>query len=322
MAQAVGAHSSYDEPIGTGGNREDLSDILFDVSPTETPILTAMKKNMATATNHEWLTDELADAADNAHVEGDDATGVVGPASRIRLGNYAQIFKKHAVVTGTQEKVLKGGGVKSEMAYQTARRLQEIKNDCERAMVGVNSAKVAGDDSTARRLGSLTTYLSGDSFQSGDGTGPAGNGADTPVDGTPRAFDEAILKSGLETLWNQSGGNENIIALAGSFNRGAISTFTASSTRYVTTDDKRLVSSIDVYDGDFHTVTVTPDRFSLKGNVLLIDPEYLACSELRPAQTTDLAKLGDSTRKEIVWEVTLEVCNPKAHVNIAGLTTS
>lgn len=322
MTQAVGAHSSYDEPIGTGGNREDLSDILFDLSPTETPALTAMKKNKATATNHEWLTDSLADPADNAHIEGDDATPVA-PDSRSRLGNYTQIFKKHAVVTGTQEKVLKGGGVKSEMAYQTARRLKEIKRDCERAMVGVNNAKVGGSDTVARELGSLTTYLSGDSFQGGAvSTAPAGNGADTPTDGTPRALDETILKGGLEQLWNQSGGNENILALAGSFNRGIISTFTASSTRYVTTDDKKLVASIDVYDGDFHTVTVTPDRYSLAGNLLLLDPEYLACSELRSAQTTDLAKLGDSTRKEIVWEVTLEVCNPLAHINIAALTTS
>ena len=321
MTQAVGAHSSYDEPIGTGGNREDLSDILFDLSPTETPALTAMKKNNATATSHDWLTDTLADPADNAHIEGDDATPVE-PASRVRLANYTQIFKKHAVVTGTQEKVLKGGGVKSEMAYQAARRLKEIKRDCERAMVGVNNAKVAGSDTVARELGSLTTYLDDTSFQSADGTPPAGNGVDVPTDGTPRALDEDILKGGLEQLWNQSGGNENIIALAGSFNRGIISTFTASSTRYVTTDDKKLVASIDVYDGDFHTVTVTPDRYSLAGNLLLIDPEYLACSELRAAQTTDLAKLGDSTRKEIVWEVTLEVCNPLAHINIAALTTS
>lgn len=320
MAQAEGAHSSYDEPIATGGNREDLSDILFDVSPTETPFITMAKKNRSTATNHEWLTDALEDPADNAHVEGDDAAPV-DPASRVRLGNYTQIFKKHAVVTGTQERVLKGGGIKSEMAYQVARRLKAIKRDAERAMVGLSNAKVAGDDTTARQLGSFDTYLSDTSYQ-GSGTAPAGNGVDIPVAGIARAFDEDILIAALAVLWEQSGGNENIAALTGAFNRGIVSTFTASSTRYVTTDDKKLVASIDVYDGDFHTVTVMPDRFTLSENVFLVDQEYVSIADLRPVFTKDLAVIGDSIRKEIVWETTLEICNPLAHINLADLTVA
>ena len=321
MTTPVGAHSTYNEPIATGGNREDLSDILFDVSPTETPFITACKKNRATATNHEYLTDRLEDATgDNAAIEGEDANPVQA-ASRVRLGNYTQILTKNALVTGTQERVLKGGGIKSEMAYQVARRLKAIKRDCETSMVGVNNAKVAGDEATPREMGSLSTYLSGTSFQGGNAsTPPAGNGADTPVDGDPRAFTEDLLQDALAALWEQSGGNENIMMLTGSALRGTLSTFTASSTRYVTTDDKKLVASIDVYDGDFHTVTVAPDRFTLSANVFLIDQEYVACSDLRPVFTKDLAITGDTTRKQIVWETTLEVCNPLAHMNVAALT--
>jgi len=322
MAQAVGAHSTYDEPIATGGNREDLSDVLFDVSPTETPFITAIKKNKATATSHDWLTDILEDPADNAHIEGDDATPV-DPSSRVRLNNFTQIFKKHAVVTGTQEKVLKGGGIKSEMAYQVARRLKAMKRDAERAFIGVANPKVAGDDTTARELGSFTTYLADTSYQGGTGaTAPAGNGVDAGAPGTPRALTEDILKGALEVLWNQSGGNENILGIAGSHVRGVVSTFTASSTRYVTTNDKKLVASIDVYDGDFHTVTMSPDRYSMADSLFLVDSEYAAVSDLRPAFTKDLAVTGDSIRKEVVWECTLEVCNPLAHVEIAGLLTA
>lgn len=322
MAQAVGAHSTYDEPIATGGNREDLSDVLFDVSPTETPFISAIKKGKSTATAHDWLTDALESPAENAHIEGGDAVPA-DAASRIRLGNFTQIFKKHAVVTGTQEKVLKGGGVKSEMAYQVARRLKAMKRDAERALVGVATVKVAGDDVTARKLGSVESYLSGTSYLGGAGSvAPTGNGVDVGTPGTPRALTEDILKIGLEQLWNQSGGNENILAVCGSHVRGVISTFTASSTRYVTTDDKKLVASIDVYDGDFHTVTVTPDRYSDPASLFLIDPEYMSLADLRPASTKDLAVNGDATRKEVVWETTLEVCNPLAHVQLAGLLDS
>lgn len=322
MAQAIGAHSSYDEPIATGGNREDLSDILFDVSPTETPFITAAKKGKSTATNHEWLTDELEDPANNAHIEGDNAAPV-DAASRLRLGNYTQIFKKHAVVTGTQEKVLKGGGIKSEMAYQTARRMKAMKRDAERAVVGVSNAKVAGDDTTPRELGSFDTYMTADTYFGGAGfVAPTGNSQDTPTKGTARAMDEDIFKAGLEKLWVNSGANENVQAIVGAHVRGVISTFTASSTRYVTTDDKKLVASIDVYDGDFHTVTITPDRFSQQDACIILDGEYVSIADLRPAFTKDLAVLGDSTRKEIVWETTLEVCNPLAHVYIDALLTA
>jgi hypothetical protein len=322
MAQAVGAHSTYDEPIATGGNREDLSDVLFDVSPTETPFITAIKKNKATATAHDWLTDVLEDPADNAHIEGDDATPT-DPASRVRLSNFTQIFKKHAVVTGTQEKVLKGGGIKSEMAYQVARRLKAMKRDAERAFIGIANPKVAGDDVTARELGSFETYMTSDTYLPGaTGSGPTGNGVDVGDEGTPRALTELILTAATAVLWNQSGGNENILGITGSYNRGVVSTFTASSTRYVTTDDKKLVASIDVYDGDFHTITMSPDRYSAADSLWLVDTEYAAVSDLRPAFTKDLAVTGDSIRKEVVWECTLETCNPLAHIQIAGLTVA
>jgi hypothetical protein len=330
MATVAGAHSSYSEPIATGGNKEDLSDLIHDVSPTDTPGMAAMKKMKATGTAHDYLTDELEDAADNAHVEGEDAAPAAA-ASRIRMSNYTQIFKKHAVVSGTQEKVLKGGGIKSEMAYQVGRRMKAIKRDVERAIFGVNNVKVAGNTTTtAREMGSLSSYLGdseglgGDSYAgNGTSTTPTGDGTDVSDGaGADRAFSEVILTDALGTLWDQSGGNENIIALVGKFNRGKFSSFTASSTRYVTTDDKKLVASIDVYDGDFHTVTAAPDRYSLAGNVFLLDPEFIGLADLRPLHSYDLAKTGDSFRKELVWETTLEVCNPRAHINIADLTSA
>lgn len=320
MAQAVGAHSSYDEPIATGGNREDLSDVLFDVSPTETPFITLAGKGKATATNHEWLTDALTDPATNANIEGDDATPT-DAAARARLGNYTQIFKKHAVVTGTQETVLKGGGVKSEMAYQVARRMKEIKRDAEYAMVGVTTAKVAGNDTTARKLGSFRTYMTAANFFGGAGfAAPTGNGVDAGTTGTNRALTEAIFKAALQALWTNSGGNQNITAICGANQRTAISGFTGSATRYVTTEDKKLVASIDVYDGDFHTVTVSPDRYCNQNAVFLVDSEYVKIADLRSIFSNDLANTGDSSRKQIVWETTLEICNPKAHALIDALT--
>ena len=132
MTQAVGAFDTYTAI----GNREDLSDMIFDVSPSETPFLSAIKRNKATGVNHEWQTDALeAPSATNAHIEGDDATATA-PAPSVRLGNNTQILKKHAVVTGTQEDGVNPAGRNKEMAYQLARRMKAVKTDLEASMIG------------------------------------------------------------------------------------------------------------------------------------------------------------------------------------------
>ena len=109
------------------GNREDLEDVIYSISPTETPFMTMASRVEATAVNHEWQTDALSDAATNAQIEGDDASGGTAvPTSR--MGMYTQIASKYAVVTDTQQAVDKAGRA-SEMSYQVAKRLGELKRN-------------------------------------------------------------------------------------------------------------------------------------------------------------------------------------------------
>lgn len=318
MAIATGSHSTYDE--ASKGNREDLSDIIADVSPTETPLLSMMGRSTAKATTHEWLTDTLTAAADNKHLEGGDATGV-DPAARVRLNNYCQILSKNSVVPGTQEAVDKAG-MKSEMAYQMARRMKEIKRDLEFAMIGQSNVKVAGSESVAREMGSLDSYLFTNIQLVSPSTTPTGNGVDvSDRAGTNAALTQTIVEAALQDIFTNSGGNTELNMLVTAASKGVVSTFTASSTRNVTTDDKKLVASIDVFVGDFHTVRVIPDRYLLAGDAYIIDPEYIKLAELRKIHSFDLAKNGDAIRKQIIWECTLEVCNEKAHSFITDLTT-
>lgn len=315
MAQPTGVVSTYDL---ASGNREDLADVIKDVSPTDTPLFTMAGMNEATATNHEWLTDALTAAAQNANVEGDDANPTA-PAARTRLGNQTQILKKHAVVTGTQEKVDKAG-VKSEMSYQLARRLKEIKRDLEHSLLNPY-AKVVGNDTTARVMGSLHSYLVTNNQLAGGSSDPTGDGTDLSDGlGGDRALSETILQAGLQSLYTNSGGNESVNMVVSASHKTLVSGFSSAATRYVTTDDKKLVASIDVYVGDFHTVRVIPDRYIDANHAFVIDPEYIKCSQLRSVHSYDLAKTGDSHRKEVIWELTLEVCDEKAHVMIGDLT--
>lgn len=324
MTQIVGAKSSYQEPTVTGGNREDLSDILYDVSPTDTPFISNAKKGSAEGTHHEWLTDELSAPVKNAVVEGN----VAQPAkagSRVRIGNYTQILEKTASVTGTQEKAKKGGGIKSEMAYQVARRMKEIKRDLEKSCVGANpQIQKAGSDTVAREMGSLVTYLNDKSYFANTvgATMPTGDGKTLPVSGAARVFDNTLLTTALQNMWTNSGGSENISAIMGAAIRGAFSKLPGTATRYVSTDDARLQASIDVYDGDFHTVTAMPDRWSDPATMFLIDWDYVSIDDYRPIFSQDLAVTGDGMSKQIIWETTLKVGNPLALAAIDGLKAS
>ena len=316
MAQPDGTFSSYDAI----GNREDLTDVIWDVSPSETPVLSAMKKGTARATLHEWQTDALAAPAANAQVEGDDAVPVDADPT-VRLNNQCQILTKHVVVSGTQEKVDKAGR-NSEVAYQTAKRLAEIKTDLEWAMLngggvaGIGNAKVAGDNVTAREMGSIQTYLSTNYISAGtDGTASAGDGSDVMTAGTGTAFTEAMLTALLQDIYTV-GGMPKVLVVSPT-NKGVVSTFVGGGTHFVDKDNKKLVNSVDVYIGDFHTLTVMPSRQCSPENVLAIDPSHVSYAELRPVSASPLAVTGDSTRKQIVMEGTLAVLNQNAHGIIA-----
>lgn len=316
MAIATGAHSTYDED--DIGNREDLSDVIFDVSPLDTPFLSMMGRTKATAVTHEWLTDVIEAAADNKALEGGDATGVaVDP--RVRRNNTCQILDKVPVVTGTQEEA-DSAGVKSEMAYQVARRMKAIKRDLEFAMIGQSNAKVTGAAATAREMASFDAYLTTNNQLATESSAPTGDGTDvSDFAGVDRDLSETILTAGLQSLYTNSGGNSSVNMLLTAAQKAKFSAMTANATRYVTNDQKELVSSVDVYVGDFHTVKAVPDRQLQSGISFIVDPEYVKLAELRKLHSYDLAKQGDSHRKQLIWECTLEVCNEKAHVLIGDL---
>lgn len=333
MAQLTAENSYQHRNTGTtGGNREDLSDIIYDVSPTETPFVTmAGSAGAASGVHHEWLTDELQAPSNNYVPEGHVAEPKKA-SPRTRLGNYTQILEKTAAVTGTQEKVDKAG-VKSEMAYQVARRMKEIKRDLELICVGKAAAgggltalpqiAAAGSDTDPRKMASFITFLNDktyfDSATGGSATKPTGDGKTLPVVGTtPVAFSDDILTAALEQMW-ENGSTENLSAIMGKNIRGAFSKLAGTATRYVSTDDARLQASIDVYDGDFHTVTAVPDRYSDPAAMFLVDPANVGIADLRPIFSQDLATTGDGMSKQIIWETTIKVNNPLAHGVIVGI---
>ena len=305
------------------GNREDLTDMIYDISPTETPFMSSIGKTKATATFHEWQTDSLADATvNNAAVEGADASSAtLSPTTRV--GNRTQISQKTIQIAGTEETIDKAGR-KSEKAYQLAKASSELKRDMEKIMLA-NQAASAGDSTTARTLGSLQAWLNTNAVLGAGGT--AGSlGTTARVSGTDAAFTEAMLKSAVKSAYT-NGGNPTVLMVSPT-QKQVVSTFAGiAEQRYAAPANKQttIVGAADVYLSDFGTLSVVPNRFTTPDaddngeQAFVLDPEYAAVAFLRPFQTNELAKTGDSEKTQLLVEYTLEVKNEAAHAIIADL---
>jgi hypothetical protein len=300
------------------GQREDLTDIIYDISPTETPFMSSIGKTKATAVYHEWQTDSLAAATTaNAAIEGADATSAT-LAPTVRLGNYTQIIQKTVQVSGTLDTVNKAGR-KSEKAYQLAKASAELKRDLETILMA-NQGRSAGSSTIARKLGSILSWIKTNSSVGTDGADPATIGVSTRTDGTVRTFTEALLKTVVSEVY-VSGGSPKIL-MVGAAGKQKVSSFAGiAAQRYMAPGNTptTIIGAADVYMSDFGTMSVVPNRFMRTRDALILDPEYAALAYLRPFQTNDLAKTGDSENTQLLAEVTLEVKNEAAHGIVADL---
>lgn len=303
------------------GNREDLSDDIYRIDPTETPFVSSIDKaGAATAVNHEWQTQALAavDSA-NAVLEGDDATTDAATPT-VRLANICQISDKVARVTGTQQAV-EHAGRDDELAYQEMLKGLELKRDIESILVGTNQAKVTGDATTARKTASVLSWIKTNTSKAGSDPSAA-DGTGTRSDGTQRAFTEAQLKTVLQSIWT-NGGKPDVV-MTGAFNKQVFSTFTGRATQMEDTKSKKIVASVDAYESDFGTIKVAPNRFQRSRDVLVLQTDMWGLAHLsgRKMISVPLAITGDSRRKQMISEYVLEARNEKASGGVFDLTTS
>jgi len=311
MAQPTNTYDSYDQT----GIREDLANVIYKISPEETPFFSKCKKGKATNTYHEWQTDALRASADNAHIEGDDTTASARTATT-RLGNYTQIVKDAARISGTDMGLDKAGRGK-EMAYQVAKIGKELRLDIERACF-LNNARVAGNSTTAREFAGIPTWLTTSTQAGVGGSDATGDGTDARTDGTQAALTQAMLNTALQTAWAAGGKPDTLYA--GAFNVDAIAGFTGSNNQRNTVDKREVSYAVDVYMTSFGTVEIVPSREMRARDMLVLQSDMWSIPVLRPFKTEDLAKTGDNERGDGIGEVTLENKTPWATCPMHSVT--
>lgn len=323
MAIITNTFTRYDAK----GLREQLSDIIYDISPQDTPFISSSGRGSASQTLFEWQTDSLAAAVStNQQIEGDDIATWPSTAATVRVGNYTQISRKLLILSGTLEVVNKAGR-RSELAYQIAKRGAELKRDMEKNLLD-NVGGDAGSSSTARKSATLAAWLKTNTdFGTGgvDPTYTSGVPGAARTDGTQRAFTETILKTVAQEVW-VSGGDMEVL-MVGPFNKGVVSGFSGVVTRNYDISNMparptAVIAAVDVFVSDWGTLRVVPNRFQRDRDAWLLDFEYLAVPTLRPFQTIEVAKTGDAEKRMLLVEFTLQVKAEAALGICADLTTS
>jgi hypothetical protein len=322
MVQPVNTADSYNR----AGNREDLQDKIYMVSPEKTPIVSAIGRYDAKSRLHEWQRDSLAAPnANNAVIEGDDRTGTVLAATG-RVANTTQLFDKLAIVSTAQEKI-KSAGRPSEMKYQISKAMVELKRDME-AMVLSDNIAVQGSSSVARKSSGLGAMLSSNVSHGGAGATPAhttGLATVAQTAGTNRALTEPLLKTVLQSIYTNSGEMPTVISLTPS-HKGAFSAFTGIAVnRFNVAKGKQgvIVGGADVYMSDFGELTVVPNYVQTTANAntaFILNPDYAGIAYLGGFKSEPLAKTGHTTKELVSVEACLVVTSETAHGKIANLT--
>jgi hypothetical protein len=286
------------------GNKEDLLDVITNISPLETPMFSAFGKSKAKGTYHEWLSDELAAATANAHVEGADYV-FARRNPRVRTGNYTQVFVTPVEVSDTQRAV-ETAGLEDEYAYQMAKALKEHARDIEYAFASTANTGNSGASGTARQLKGVMAWITTTNI-----TG-TGSGDET--------LTETMFNDALQAIWNKGGRPDAVYA--NGFQKRKISGFTASSTKFVEASEKEIVAGVDVYDSDFGRVKIVADRYMNAAQVAILQSDLWKTAVLRPTKHIEVAKVGSATRGVIETELTLESRNEAGSGKITELATS
>jgi hypothetical protein len=279
-----------------------LSNIIYNISPEDTPFVSAIGKSTCDNTYFEWQIDALGDPAANRVVEGEDAV-TIAATETTRVGNYTQISSKTVQSSGTAEAV-DFAGRKSTQAYQMAKRASECKLDIEKMLLEVATAPGAGTVSTARQTGSVGHWIQSTEIS------------------TAGAVKEDDIKDTMEACW-QAGANPGIL-MCGAPVKKKISELVQSVSPLQTTANAKspahVVAAVDIYVSDFGNVTMLPNRLMPLETAYFLDYEFWDIAYLRPWSTHELAKTGDSMQQQLIVEYGLRSKNELANAKITGWT--
>ena len=310
--------------------REDLSDVIYNIAPMDTPFMSGCSKTTADNTFFEWQVDSITAGAANRKIEGDDNIAADARVLPTRLGNYCQISQYVNQTSGTDQ-VMNYAGHGKHQAYQLAKNAKRMKRDME-SMLTQNIIRNAGNATTARQTAGIPAWINTAHVAGGSGGSAAAGslGTTAMVNNTSTAAcSEANIKATIKECYD-AGGSPDMMLVPSNVKQ-TISALSQSVSELRTAANKEapasVVAAVDVYVSDFGTFKIVPDRNlakdgpgSVAANVFFLDMDFWAIAWLRPFQTVELAKTGDSVKQLLVAEYGLVSKNEKSSAILASVS--
>lgn len=322
MAKVTNALTTY----GVVGNREDLSNAIYNIDPFDTPIMSAARRRNVKNRTFDWQTEFLPDVDENnAQFEGFQLSNSVGQPT-VRLTNVTQISSRDATVSGSQE-ASDPAGKGSEMAHQMALKSKILKCDMEKIMSG-RQARVDGADGTPRKTEAIGHWIAR-AVDKAATVGAAVIGYETglPVVATDAfaavaagnqiALSESMVGDAMQAAY-ANGANPDIMIVPPAIKR-TVSTFVGRDSSQVTVGKTEVVATVDIIATDFGRIKVMPSRWIPTDVAYILDPDYLAVAFFRNFRQYPLARVGDAETRMIVTEWGVEMRNPLAHIMFNGV---
>lgn len=285
------------------GIRESLMDVVTNISPSDTPLLSSLAKSSVGQPVHSWQTDSLTTYTEtNAAVEGADFAFTKAGA-RTLVTNYTQILNKTWEVSYSVE-ASDIAGAASEYAYEMKKAMTELSTDIEASLM--NGTGNSGASGTGRRMKGVVAFIE-TNVETGSGTGT-------------QDLTESLYNDALETIWAAGGRPDT--TFVGSFQKRQISAFSTPSTRNIDAGDGKIRASVDIYQSDFGLQTIKLHRDVPTDKAILMQMDKFKVGTLREVKEYPVAQLGSAKRGAAEGELTLISLNEAASGKITELATS
>lgn len=285
--------------------REDLLDVLGDVSPDETPLLTLFGTGgPVRGTLHEWLKYNISRPNSvSSDIEGADTTfGDLTQPSR--ANNVTHIIKQPIQVSRTERRV-NVAAMGDPYAFQKADGLRQLKMKMEYAVL--NSTKASGSSGVARQMTGVDAFITSVVTARNSGT----------------SFSEQELNDmGADAYTTVRADKVFDMVLCTVKVKQAIAGFSGNSTRYIDASERRLTKDILVYDSAVgsHRIMHHRDVRNSAGSTTVygLKEDMHNVAYLDKPMFEELGKVGDADRGHWVTEFTLEVLEEKADLKRTG----
>ncbi len=284
---------------------DDVTPIIFQITPEDTPVKNMLTPGSASAVTHEWQTRSITTRSDNAAPEGSTYNFTGANQLPGRKSNVQQILKKEVRVSGTTRAA--GHHAIGDLASdQMATELTGLMTDLEHTLIQGTGASGSATD-TARRMDGLVQVIS--------------TYGTTHTTVTNISLTEEHFNDFQELMWDLGASPKDWL-MKGTLKR-RISSFTANSTSFIERDQRRQVNTVAIYESDFGVVQLHLSR-DIPGSatnygLLGLDRTMLTLAMLRPFISKRTADIADSYDGIILGEATLEYGNALGHFYADGL---